>query len=189
MRYLSLLILGFYCTACIPTAIVGGGAKTAELATQDRTLGEGFDDLALETRINHRFFDKDVNDLFKNVDVDVVESKVFLTGSVMKPDTAINAVTLAWQERGVKEVVNEIQVNDKSDITDATVDVWIEGQIATQMLFTKRIRSANYTVEVVNSTVYLMGNAQDEAELRRVTDIASRTKYVKEVISHVRVGK
>lgn len=172
---------------CLPVAVAGAGAKAAELGTQDRTVGEGLDDLTLETKINKRFFDKDVNDLFHNIDVDVIDKRVYLTGNVKSPETIIAAVNEAWKVPGVTEVINEIQAEDKSAVIDSAQDVWIESQIATRMLFTKGIRSANYTVECVNGIVYLMGTARDEAELRRVTDIATRTKYVKQVISHVRM--
>jgi osmotically-inducible protein OsmY len=181
----SAILSALMLQSCIPVAVAGAGTKAVELGTQDRTVGQGLDDLTLETKINKRYFDKDVNDLFHNIDVDVVDGKVFLTGNVTKPETAILAVAEAWKVSGVKEVVNEIQVEDASRTADAAQDVWIEGQIATRMLFTKGIRSANYTVECVNGIVYLLGTARDDAELRRVTDIASRTKYVKQVISHV----
>lgn len=181
----SAILSALMLQSCVPVAVAGAGAKAVQVGAQDRTVGRGLDDLTLETRINKRYFDKDVNDLFHNIDVDVVDGKVFLTGNVKKPETAILAVAEAWKVSGVKEVVNEIQVDDTSGTVDAAQDVWIEGQIATRMLFTKGIHSANYTVECVNGIVYLMGSARDEAELRRVTDIASRTKYVKQVISHV----
>lgn len=174
--------------SCVPVAVAGAGAKAAELGGQDRPIGQGIDDLAVETKINKRFFDKDVNDLFHNVDVDVINGRVFLTGNVKQPETAIQAVGETWKVKGVTEVVNEIQVENTSGITDAARDIWIENQIAARMLFTKGIKSANFTIEAVNGVVYILGSARDEAELRRVTDIASRTKYVTQVISHVRVG-
>lgn len=182
-----LLVSGFWLLqACVPAAIgvASAGVAGTELGMQDRTVGRSIDDLALKAQISKKFFDADINDLFKNVEVDVIEARVFLTGGVKSMDTAIRAVTLAWQVNGVKEVVNELKVDD-SGIVDYAQDAWIQRQIGTQLLFTRGIRSTNYTIECVGGVVYLLGIAQNEEELRKVTSIASRTKYVKEVVSHV----
>lgn len=179
--------LSLILNACAPAAIgvVSAGVAGTELGMQDRTVGRSLDDLALKASISKKFFDADINDLFKNVEVDVIEARVFLTGGVKSMDTTIRAVTLAWQVNGVKEVINELKVDENSGIIDYARDAWIQRQIGTQLLFTKGIRSTNYTIECVGGVVYLLGIAQNEEELRKVTSIASRTKYVKEVVSHV----
>jgi len=97
----------------------------------------------------------------------------------------MKAVDMAWKVNGVKEVINEIQVENTSDVIDAAKDVWIETQIEGELLLTKGIHSSNYNVECVNGIVTLMGIAQDDTELSKVTDIASHTSGVKQVISHV----
>jgi osmotically-inducible protein OsmY len=170
---------------CGPAAVAGAAATTATVATQDRTTGEVFDDMSLKAKISNKYFQTDLNDLFKNVDVDVIERRVFLTGSVNKPETAIKAVELAWQVPGIAEVVNEMQVEDKSGFVDRARDLWIQAQINSRLMFTKGIKNTNYNVEVVNGVVYLMGIAQNAEELRQVTWAASRVKYVQKVVSHV----
>ena len=47
------------------------------------------------------------------------------------------------------------------------------------------VLSINYSVETVNGTVYLIGIAQDEAELVRVIEHARGIEDVKRVVSHV----
>lgn len=181
-----LLVPGFWLLqSCVPVAVVSAGAAGSELGMQDRALGRSLDDVALKAKISKKFFDKDLNDLFKNVEIDVIEARVFLTGGVKTTDTEISAVNLAWSVQGVKEVINEIQVDDQSGLIDYARDAWIQRQIGTQLVFTKGIRSSNYTIECVNGVVYLMGLAVNQAELDKVTEIASRTKYVKQVVSHV----
>ena len=178
----SILLL----TSCGPiSSTLGAIGKGVQLDRQDRTAGMALDDLTVETTINHRFFRTDVNDLFKNVDVDVIEGRVFLTGNVNHYESMVKAVDLAWEVHGVREVINEIQVENTSDITDAAQDVWIELQIEGELLITKGIISPNYNVECVNGIVTLMGVAQSDAELQLVTNIASRTAGVKKVVSHV----
>ena len=64
-------------------------------------------------------------------------------------------------------------------------DHWIEAQLSGKLLFTKQVQSINYSVESVGGTVYLIGLAQDDAELDRVLQIARNTPYVKKVVSYV----
>lgn len=168
-------------------AVVGGAAATGYTAMQERTVGEAVDDTVIETRISHELLQEDVDNLFRKVEVDVIQGRVHLTGAVPKPEHRAKAVQLAWKAPGVKEVINEIQVNDKSGLGDYTKDVWISSQVRTRLLLEKGVRSANYNVETVNGVVYLMGIAQDRRELAKVTTIARRVKGVRQVVSHVRM--
>lgn len=176
----SLLLMG-----CIPSLVLTGATTGGVVAAQERSAGDAVDDMGIRLTIYNLYIRKDVGDLFKNVAIRVTEGRVMLTGNVDKPETSVEAVRLAWQAKGVKEVINEIQVNDKSGIVDYARDSWIATQIRTKFLFEKNLRSVNYSVEVVNDVVYLMGIAQDEEELHKATYIASTTSYVKQVISHV----
>ncbi len=178
----SLLILA----SCSPVSTtISTISRGARVTSQDRTIGMAVDDLTIETTINHRFFRTDVNDLFKNVDADVIEGRVFLTGNVNNHVSMVRAVDLSWEVQGVREVISEIQVENTSNITDAAQDIWIELQIEGELLITKGIRSTNYNVEAVNGIVTLMGIAQNEQELNLVANLISRTAGVKKVVSHV----
>lgn len=178
---LSLLALA----GCIPSLVVTGATTAGVVASQERSTGNAVDDAGIRLTIYNLYIHKDVNDLFKNVAIRVVEGRVMLTGSVDKPETSVEAVRLAWRAKGVREVINEIQVNDKTGLIDYTRDAWIAAQVRTKLLLEKNVRSVNYSVEVVNNVVYLMGIAQDQVELNKVTYLASTTSYVKQVVSHV----
>ena len=178
----SLLLLSGCGAVGITMATIGKGVQ---VGNQSRTAGTAIDDLTIETTINHRYFRQDLNDLFQNVDADVIEGRVFLTGNVKQHATMLKAVNLAWEVQNVREVINEIQVENTSDVADAARDIWMELQIEGELLITKGIISPNYNVESVNGIITLMGIAQSDAELHKVTDIASRTAGVQQVLSHV----
>lgn len=173
-------------TGCIPIATTAA-TETGVVIAQERSVGNAIDDAGILAHIKHLYFQKDMNDLFANVLVKVVEGRVLLTGNVDKTATQVEAVRLAWTVAGVREVINEIQVNDKTDIVNYAKDVWISSQIRGRLLITKNIRSVNYSVMTVNQRVYLMGIAQDQAELDRAASVAATTKGVQEVISYVRM--
>jgi osmotically-inducible protein OsmY len=179
------LVVAAFLSGCIPSLVLTGATTTGVVAAQERSAGNAVDDAGIKLTIYNLYARKDLGDLFKNVTVRAVEGRVMLTGNVNKPESSIEAVRLAWQASGVREVINEIQVNDRTGVVDYVRDGWIATQVRTKLLFEKNVRSINYSVEVVNNVVYLMGIAQDEEELRKVTYLASITPYVKQVVSHV----
>jgi osmotically-inducible protein OsmY len=170
---------------CIPALVVTGAAGAGEVAAQDRSLGNAVDDADIRLALDNIYIDQDWRDLFKNVTITVTEGRVMLTGDVDKPQTKVEAVRLAWTVNGVREVIDELQVNDKSGLVDYARDSWIDMQIRTKFLFEKDLRSVNYNVETVNGVVYLMGIAQNQDELNKATYIASTVPYVQKVVSHV----
>ncbi len=168
------------------SAVLGGGAAVGVAAAQERSVGAAVDDTVIYTDITARIFAKNV-DLFSAVGVEVVEGRVLLTGSVKRPEDRVEAVRLAWQVKGVREVINEIQVSDTSSLSNFARDSWISAQLRSKLLLDKQIESLNYNVETVNGIVYMIGIAQNEAELKRATNLARTIPHVREVVSHVRI--
>jgi osmotically-inducible protein OsmY len=185
MKY-WLIVLPMMLSGCIPL-LVAGGTETAAVVAQERSVGNAIDDAGIVIQIKTRFANKDYKDLLANVEVKSVEGRVLLTGNVNKPESQIEAVRLTWQVEGVKEVINEIQISDQAGIWNYTRDVWISTQVRSRMIFERGVRSINYSVITVNQVVYLMGIAQDQTELDKVTHIASTTSYVQRVVSYVKL--
>ena len=189
MRIRSVVIalsVGLLLSGCV-AAIIGGGTETAVVAAQERSTGNALDDAGILFKIKNLYAQNDFKDLLANVEIKVVEGRVLLTGNVDKPDSQIQAVNLAWQVNSVREVINEIQLSDKAGIGNYARDLWISTQIKSRLLFTKGIRSINYSVITVNQVVYMMGIAQNQEELDKATNIASTTSYVERVVSYVRL--
>ena len=51
----------------------------------------------------------------------------------------------------------------------------------------ERIRANNFSVDCIRSTIYLVGVAQNEAELQRAIDHARDIPYVRNVVTDVRI--
>jgi osmotically-inducible protein OsmY len=167
-------------------AIVGAGATAGVAVAQERSVGAAIDDTTIQLDINRRLFEKDEK-LFTKINLEVVEGRVLMTGVVPKPDDKVEAVRLAWTAPGVKEVINEIQVQDKTSLTDFASDAWITTRLRATMLTDRDVSDINYSVETVNGTIYLMGIARNRAELDRVTNHARNIPGVKQVKSFVRL--
>jgi osmotically-inducible protein OsmY len=165
--------------------LLGAGATVGVAASQERGLGAAIDDTAIRAEINHNWLQSDF-DLYRRVSLQVQEGRVLLTGQVPTPGMRLEAVRLAWQAEGVKEVINEIEVEESSTV-GFTRDTWISTQLKSKLLFDRDVSSINYSIETVDGVIYLMGVAQDRAELDRVVAHARNLAYVQEVISYVRV--
>lgn len=184
----SILMLAGMATisGCVPL-LVAGGSETAVVVAQERSVGSAIDDAGILLKIKDLYAQQDYKDLLANVEVKSVEGRVLLTGNVDKPQSQIEAVRLAWQVPGVREIINEIQINNQAGVWNYARDVWISTQVRSKLLLEKGVRSINYSVITVNQVVYLMGIAQNQEELNKATYVASTTNYVQRVVSYVRL--
>ena len=185
MAIVSIVAIIPILTGCVSAAI-GAGAIATSAAVQERGLKGGIDDTIIRAQINSLWLEHDA-DMYRLVSLSVVEGRILLTGQVRLPRMRIDAVRLAWKAKGVREVINEIKVTDEGGIISYARDSWISTQLKSKLLFDKKILSINYSIETVNSAVYLMGIAQNRQELNRVTNHARTLKYVKRVVSYVRL--
>ena len=184
---LATLIGSALVLAACQSLLVGGAAVVGVAAVQERSVGAALDDATIQLLINQKLLEADQN-LFLRIGIEVVESRVLLTGSVNIPDDRVTAVRAAWQVDGVREVLNEIQIAERDGFITYLNDARITAQLRFQMLTDREIADVNFSVDTVIGTVYLMGIALDQAELDRVTDYARAISGVQNVISHVRLA-
>lgn len=181
---LALLALAGSVSGCAGV-VIGAGATTASAASEERGLDGAVDDVKIRAEINRLWFDNNA-DMYQQVTLTIKEGRVMLTGTVAKPEYRSEAVRLTWQAAGVREVFNEIQVADGSGaFGDSIRDATISQKMKMRLLMDREIRNVNYTVDVNDGIIYLMGIAQSEAELERVIAYGREISGVRNVISHV----
>ncbi len=178
--------LGQFTSACAPVVLVGAGAAAGVASTQERGTKGILSDTRIRTDINNLWF-KESRQLYGSINLQVQEARVLLSGTVADPQTRVDAVRLVWQVEGVKEVINEIEIKDDSSLSDWFTDAKIGTELRNKLRFDKAISSINYSVEVVNQSVYLIGVARDQAELDRVIAHAKDVDYVRRVVNYVRL--
>jgi osmotically-inducible protein OsmY len=171
-------------SGCVPI-VVGAGATAGVGAAQDRGLQVSARDTWLSTQIQEKWFASNF-DMYSKLSSTVNEGRALLTGTVQDPEMRVEAVKLAWQVEGLTEVINEIEVVDKSTLVDAARDYWITTQLRTRLLLASDVKSLNFSVDTVNGTVFLMGVARSQQELDIVTNHARNLAYVRRVVSYVR---
>ena len=175
------------CAPIIVGAAAGTGAMIGSTATEERGLGVAITDTQIRATIGQLWYNHN-RDMYTKLSLTVREGRVLVLGSLPTDQMHLDAVRIAWKAKGVKEVIDEIRVTPKNGhLGDYTRDAWITTKLKSQMLFDKNIESRNYNIKTVGSVVYIMGIAQHQQELNRVTDHARNLSGVAKVVSYARL--
>ena len=168
------------------TAFITGASKAVLIDKEERSFNNYVEDTIILAQLKNLYFSNN-EIIFFNVSVEVVEGRILLTGTVNQIDQRIEATKLAWGIVGVIEVINEIQINNDESILDYADDLIMKTKINAQLLLEQDVLNINYSVEVVNGIVYLIGIAQNQGELTAVIDVCKETYGVLDVIEYVRL--
>ena len=184
-RLIVAFLFLFIISGC-QTVYMTGISKAVLIDKEERSFNNYVEDTIILAQLKNEYFSNNEK-IFFQVSVDVIEGRVMLTGIVEQIDERIEATKLAWGIKGVNEVINEIQISNDEGILDYADDLVMKTKINAKLLLEKNILNLNYSVEVVNGIVYLIGIAQDQKELDAVTEISKNTYGVISVISYVRL--
>ena len=181
---LSLFFLSFV-YGCSPAGIIAsGGATTMVIAERDRSLGTVIDDTTIKINIAQKFLNSE-NNLFLSIETKVIEGRVLLTGIVDNQESRINAIKRVWEVNGVKEVINEIQIGDKTTLKEYANDLWINTQIKALAAKNIGLRVLSYNFETIRGRVYIAGITSRPEQLDIVIQSARKVKGVKEIVNYV----
>lgn len=173
-------------SSCTPIGMAAGAGATLGIASaKEGGISSSATDLRIKASISEKWFSYKV-DTFTKLSLTVDQGRVLITGTVQNPDDRVEAVRLAWQVGGVKQVINEIRVADSEGVQGMVKDGWISTRLRTAMTFDKEIHSINYSIDTVNGIVYLMGVSRSQEELDKVVALARTIPGVKQVISYTK---
>jgi osmotically-inducible protein OsmY len=191
----KLIILFFltYClSSCVPAAIVAVGAGAVQVQ-KDTTIGQTIDQNILSSRVKAALLSycpANWRYLFLNISVVTQGNTVYLTGTLDDSEQITKAIEIAWEEKGVEEVVSGLKISEDSkkfNLKQYAIDTSITTAIKTRILFSKGIKSANYTIFTFNDVVHIFGVARSSQERDKVHDIAASNSGVEEVVSHIKL--
>jgi osmotically-inducible protein OsmY len=185
IELLLYILFIIYLSGCAQV-VTGTAVKVATVSQEDRSIGEFVDDAIIKTVIKNTYFDQSEN-LFFNIDVEVSQGRVLLTGTVENIDLKIEATRIAWGVNGVKTVINEIQISNSDSILNFADDLIISTKILGKLMLNEEINSLNYNIETVNRLVYIIGIAQTKKERDLVLSIARDVYGVEEVVDYINI--
>ena len=180
-----LLTISLFQSGCVPV-LLGVGTAAVAASTTEKGFSTSVADTVIHTKITDRFIQAD-SSLVAVIDITVNDGSVLMTGKVKTPEEKITATRVAWEVRGVREVINEIQVVDKSSLREIAKDNAAGAQLRFKLIGDNQISSLNFSIDVVNGIVYLAGIASSVEEMDRVINHARGLRFAKQVVNYITV--
>ena len=181
MKKITSLIILFFLTSCSSATQFGTGVN---ITFDPRTIGMQIDDTIMQKNLSARLALKEKK-YFLSVQSEVIDGRIFLSGKVDKPEEKIKITKMAWETKGVRSVKNAITIKGQSNFKSTAKDILITSQLRTALIFNKKTKARNYTLETVDKKIYIFGIAMDEEEKIEVINEANKIYDVEEVIPSI----
>ena len=165
-------------------AIIAGGAAAIGASSTEKGFATSINDTSISLKIRDKFIQTDI-DLVEGISIQVDDGNVLLVGWIENQELKVKASKLAWEVRGVRSVINEIEIAEKVSLKDRAKDAAASANLRRLLITDLDINSLNYSIEVVSGIVYITGIAKDDAERDRVIAHARNLSYVKRVENYV----
>ena len=174
-------------TSCSIPVATGVATKAVTVSNSDRSIGEFVDDVLIKAVLKNSYFDQSEK-IFFNVDVEVSQGRVLLTGTVDNIDLRIEATRIAWGVKGVQTVINEIQISESDSILNFADDLVISTKVMAKIMLDEDVNSLNYNIETVNKIVYIIGISGSSDEKQKVIDLSKEVFGVEEVVDYITIN-
>ena len=170
-------------SGCVNAAI-GIGTAAVAASTTEKGLSTSVSDSVIQAKLSDSFIQTSQS-LFLNVETAVNNGSVLLTGKLKTQEEKITATRLSWEIKGVREVINEIQLFGTSSLKSSAKDLAASAQLRAALIRDPEISSLNFSIDVVNGIVYLSGVAENDQERERVVVHAQELRFAKQVVSYI----
>ena len=181
IHFLFILIILSGCVGASSKGVFGTGVT---VALDPRTLGTQIDDGIMDKNLDARLLLVDKN-YFLNVSTQVLDGRIFITGKVESPEEKLKITKLAWETQGVRSVRNDLKIKEKFNFKQSSKDILITSQLRSAIIFNKKIKSANYSIDTYKKTIYIYGIAETENEKNEVIKEAKEILDVENVIASI----
>ena len=164
-------------TSCSSISQFGAGV---DITFDPRTIGMQIDDTIMQKNLSARLALKDKK-YFLSIRSEVRDGNIFLSGKVDEPEEKIKITKMAWETNGVRSVKNTIRIKGQTNFKSAAKDILITSQLRSALIFNKKTKARNYTLETINKNIYIFGIAMDQAERKEVIDEANKIYDVEKI--------
>ena len=179
-KKISIIIL-FLMTSCSSVGQFGAGV---DITFDPRTIGMQIDDTIMQKNLSTRLTLVDKK-YFLSIQTEVLDGRIFLSGKVDEPEEKIKITKMAWETKGVRSVKNAITIKGQSSFKATAKDILITSQLRSALIFNKKTKSRNYTLETINKNIYIFGIAMDKEEMEQVINEANKIYDVEKVIPSI----
>ena len=172
------------CTIVLSTA----GSLVGNATTSSRGFSGTVEDTYLMSKIVSKITLMKLSN-FSNITVSVTNGKVLLAGNIENHEKRLELTKKVWWIDGVEEVYNELEIGSPISFSEKTEDFIFEATIEKRLLFEPGIYTNNYSVDVVNGNVYVMGISSDIEEKTKVENFLNKMNDIEKLILLVDIPK
>ena len=179
-KAISIFLLVIICS-CSSLSRFGAGV---DITFDPRTIGMQIDDAIMQKNLSARLALNNKK-YFLSIQSEVRDGNIFLTGKVGQPEEKIKITKMAWETTGVRSVKNAITIKGQSNFKSNAKDILITSQLRAALIFNKKTKARNYTLETINKNIYIFGIAMDFEEKQEVINEANKIYDVEKVIPSI----
>ena len=185
MKKIISILLVFFLVSCTTVGRFGAGV---DITFDPRTIGMQIDDVIMQKNLSARLALTDKK-YFLTIQSEVIDGQIFLSGKVDEPEDKIKITKLAWETKGVRSVKNAIAIKGQSKFKSTAKDIVITSQLRSALIFNKKTKARNYTLETINKNVYIFGIAMDGEEKKEVMNEANKIYGVENIFPSIYLVK
>ena len=181
MKKILSIVLILLLTSCTSIGRFGTGV---DITFDPRTIGMQIDDTIMQKNLSARLALADKK-YFLSIQSEVLDGRIFLSGKVDEPEEKIKITKMAWETKGTRSVKNAITIKGQSNFKSTAKDILITSQLRSALIFNKKTKARNYTLETINKNIYIFGIAMDEEEKKEVINEANKIYNVEKIFPSI----
>ena len=174
----NLFFILFLANSC---AIVStAGSLVGSASTSTRGFSGTIEDSYLMTKIVSKITLMKLSN-FSNITVSVVNGRVLIAGNVQNQKKRLELIKKVWEVGGVKEIFNEIEIGVDRSFSEKAEDFIFETKVENRLLLEPGIYTNNYSIDVVNKKVYVMGTSKTIEEKSLIENYLEEMREIKKL--------
>ncbi len=175
-------------SACATVAVGTAAVTTISVANDRRTVGRFVDDNLIEVKLKTATITDPQLRGKVHVNFTSMNGIVLVTGEAPTEALKERVILYAKSQNQVRQVVDEVRVQEKSSLPARNNDAWITAKVKTRLFKTPNLNATKVKVITEASVVYLMGRvtqveADAAAEAARSVGGVRRVVKIFEIIN------
>ena len=183
-KLINLILIIILLNGCVGASSKGVFGTGVSVALDPRTVGTQIDDGIMDKNLDAKLILMNKNYLL-SISTQVLDGRIFITGKVNDPEEKLKITKLAWEIEGTRSVKNDLKIKEEFNFKQSAKDVLITSQLRTALIFNKKIKSANYSIDTYKKKIYVYGIAETKDEQSLVIEEAKQILDVEDVISSI----
>jgi osmotically-inducible protein OsmY len=152
------IILVVLLSSCIETVALSSFVAGTTISS-NKTIHQTKQDSLISAKINLKLLDNNLKTWNNNIEATVNNNRVLLTGIANSEKAPLSAQKLSWTTDGVKEVIDEIIIEDHKigkikEISNSLTDNLITSNVHLKIMFNRKLSRSNYQIITVNQNVF-----------------------------------